>query len=80
MSDISLFPVAGWAVGPIPKLGLATIKFDFLTHPLQKPEEANEGRYYALTPAQLRELIQKMQSALERLENSPEQAPEGPRH
>jgi hypothetical protein len=80
MSDISLFPVAGWSVGPIPKYGIATIQFNFLTHPLQKPEEANEGRHYALTPDQLRELIQKMQSALDLLESSVAEAPEGPAH
>ncbi|QDQ87716.1 hypothetical protein FMZ60_09015 [Alcaligenaceae bacterium SJ-26] len=80
MSDIPLFPVAGWAIGPIPSYGIATIKFDFLTHPLQKVEEANEGRHYALTPAQLRELIQKMQSTLDVLENTVEQAPGGPAH
>lgn len=80
MSDIPLFPVAGWMVGPIPRLGLATIKFDFVTNALQRPEEANEGRHYALTPLQLRELIEKMQSALDVLESAGEQAPEGQRH
>jgi len=78
MSDIPLFPVAGWTVGPIPRLGIATIKFDFLTNSLQSPAQANEGRHYALTPAQLRELMQRMQSALDVLESSGEQGPEGP--
>lgn len=80
MSDIPLFPVAGWTVGPIPRLGLATIKFDFLTNTLQSPDQANEGRHYALTPLQLRELIEKMQLALLALERVGEQAPEGPKH
>lgn len=78
MSDIPLFPVAGWTVGPVPRLGVATIKFDFLTNTLQSPDQANEGRHYALTPAQLRELIQKMQSALDVLESAGEPGALGP--
>lgn len=80
MSDIPLFPVAAWTVGPIPRLGVATIKFDFLTNPLQRPDQANEGRYYALGAAQRRELIEKMQSALHALESSDQQGLEGQTH
>ncbi|WP_175133466.1 bssS family protein [Achromobacter xylosoxidans] len=78
--NIPLFPVANWTAGPVPQLGLAVIKFDFLTNPMQRPEEANPGRHYALTPAQLRDLIEQMQSALRTLETSATPAPPGQTH
>jgi len=78
--SIPLFPVSAWTVGPVPTMGLAVIKFDFLTNPMQPPEEANPGRHYALTPAQLRELIEQMRSALQKLESDVPQAQPGPTH
>ncbi|WP_161800438.1 MULTISPECIES: bssS family protein [Achromobacter] len=78
--NIPLFPVASWTAGPVPQLGLAVIKFDFLTNPMQRPEEANPGRHYALTPAQLRDLIEQMQSALQKLESGAPQGQPGPTH
>lgn len=78
--NIPLFPVARWTAGPVPQLGLAVIKFDFLTNPMQRPDEANPGRHYALTPAQLRELIEQMHSALHVLETSEPPKSQGPNH
>lgn len=78
--QIPLFPVAAWTVGPVPKLGYAVIKFDFLTNALQSPAQANPGRHYALQPAQVRELIERLQSALQVLESTGEATSPGPTH
>lgn len=78
--NIPLFPVAGWAIGPLPSYGAVTVKFDFLTSPMQSPQDANEGRYYALTPQQATELAHKLLEAARRLEMIEPQAPPGPQH
>lgn len=78
--NIPLFPVAGWAIGPIPAHNAVVVKFDFLTNLMQSPEEANEGRHYLLTPQQATELAQKILEAVHRLETIGAQAPLGPQH
>lgn len=78
--QIPLFPVAAWSIGPVPSLGLVTIKFDFLTNLMQDSNTPNPGRHYALTPAQAQELVTKIQSALHVLENTSPQAPLGHAH
>lgn len=78
--DVPLFPVAGWEIGPLPSLGVVMIQPHFLTHPMQRPEEANSGRRYVLTPQQALELAGAIQRALQKLEsNGPPGAP-GPKH
>ena len=81
MTDsIPLFPVASITTGPVPSLDLVTIRFDFLTHSMQRPEEANLGRHYALTPSQARELAAQMEKALRILETASSQGKAGPTH
>ena len=79
MDDIKIFPVANWRVGPIPSMGIITICPSFLTHSMQGPEEANPGRYYALTPIQARDLIADLQKALAQIPAA-STPPGGPRH
>lgn len=79
-NDVALFPVAGWEIGPIPSLGLVMIQPHFLTHPMQRPEEANAGRRYALTPLQARELSDALQRALAKLESAGPPTGSGPKH
>ncbi|AZY52217.1 bssS family protein [Bordetella avium] len=79
-NEIPLFPVAAWEVGPLPTIGLAAIKFDFLTNPSQPLQEANPGRHYVLTPIELRALIRKLEETLHVLETSEPTAPQGPQH
>ncbi|WP_167670705.1 hypothetical protein [Allopusillimonas ginsengisoli] len=69
---VQVFPVTAWTVGPVPRLGFAVMKFNFITSPMQKIEESNEGPNYALTSAQMRELIEQMQIALDVLDDSGE--------
>ena len=78
-SDIPIFPVAGWQQAALPDKGVFVLEFNFLTHHLQHPSEAQEGRFYALTQPQLRALIADAQKALQTLESSAEKAPPGRR-
>jgi hypothetical protein len=77
--DIPTFPVTAWEVRSVPSYDLVIVKFAFLVHSLQRMEEANPGRNYALTRTQLRELIPVLQSALQRLESSGSPPPPSPR-
>lgn len=78
--DIPVFPVASISVGPLMSHGAITIRLDFLTHPLQAPEDANAGRHYALTPPQARALIEQIGRALAKLESGPPQGTGLPKH
>ncbi|NYT36645.1 hypothetical protein [Allopusillimonas soli] len=71
---IPIFPVTAWTVGPVPRLGFAVMKFDFIASPKQKIEEASEGPNFALTATQLRDLIQQMREALDVLESTDDSA------
>lgn len=73
--NIPLFPVAELTVGPVPAYGIVVIRPDFLTHMTQRPEQAQQGRTYALTPTQARFLVSRLQKALATLENVAPQAP-----
>ena len=73
MDEIPLFPVAVIAVGPIKAYDAITIRLDFLTNPLQKPEEAQTGRHYLLTPKQAENLVEQIRSALQILSTSSSQ-------
>ena len=78
--DIPLFPVASWQLGPVPSLGIVTFRPNFLTNLSQRPDEANEGRYYALTPVQVQGLIQDLSAALEKLQKAEFQPVPGHKH
>lgn len=79
-NEISLFPVAGWQIGPVPTHDIIALKFQFLSHALQKNEEAQESQMFAMTPAQGRELIERIQAAIDVLEKSDSQGSAFPRH
>ncbi|WP_185856306.1 bssS family protein [Vreelandella populi] len=79
-NNISLFPVSGWQIGPVPLHDIIALKLHFLSHPLQKNEEAQESQMFAMTPAQGRELIDRIQAAIEVLENSDAQGSGLERH
>jgi len=78
--SIPLFPVAQLTVGPVPRLGLVVIRPDFLTTLMDRPQDAQQGRTYALTPLQAQHLVQQIQSALATLQNAPSQDAQGPKH
>ena len=77
-SNLPLFPVSGWEIGPVPRLGLLIVRFEFLSHSLQKLTEADPGRRYALQPEQARKLITALQDSLRQLDNTVPGAPPGP--
>jgi hypothetical protein len=78
--DIPLFPVASWQLGPIPRLGLISLCPNFLTNLSQRPEEANQGRHYVLTPKQAQDLINDLTLALQNLQKSAPEAHLGQKH
>lgn len=81
MSDeIPLYPVSGWEIAPIPAYGALFIRPAFLSHPTQKPEEADPGRRYLLTAAQARELRDAIDRTLHLLESGAPQGTGLPKH
>ena len=78
--DIPLFPVTNLTVGPIPRLGIVMLRPDFLTNYMQKPADAEFGRSYAMTPVQVRGLVELLESALLKLEAAPPPTGLGPLH
>jgi len=75
-----VFPVSKWHIGPVIRLEMVVVRFEFLSHPLQKPAEADPGRNYALSPTQTRMLIKELERSLDQLEKFGPQAPEGQKH
>ncbi len=69
-ANIPIHPIASWQIGPVFTHGVVTFCLNYLDHPNQKPEDANPGRYYALTPPQVLDLIADLQKALAKLEIS----------
>lgn len=61
-------PLSVWHVEAIPSHELAFIRFGFFGSPYQKPDETTWGRRYALSPAQIRELIDDLECARRQLE------------
>jgi len=76
-NEIQMFPVTGWEIRTVPAYDLLAVTLPFLAHPLQKLEEANPGRTYALTRTQAGELRDAIDRALRSLESAgPQSAPD----
>jgi hypothetical protein len=54
--QIPIFPVAAWTINAVESLGVLLVRLDFLSHSMQKLEEAQIGRNYALTLKQVEAL------------------------
>jgi hypothetical protein len=78
--NIPLFPVTEWKIGPIPSMQIIAFRPSFLSHSMQPISEAQPSRFYALTPAQARDLISEMQKALHVLESTGYEAMPGEKH
>lgn len=61
-------PSSVWHLETMAAHGLGFIRFGFSGSPYQQPDETTWGRRYALSPAQIRELIDELQSALRQVE------------
>lgn len=66
-----LFPVITWEVGTIAEYDGAFIRPAFLAHALQKDAEADPGRRYLWSRAQLKRLNIQIAEAIHRLETNP---------
>ena len=65
MTDTHLFPAVGWELKYIDQYDTLIIRFPFLSSPMQKLEEADPGRWYALQPQQARELAERILAQLD---------------
>lgn len=77
---IPLFPVTTIAIGPVYTHGVVTVRFGFVTNLKQPIEKANPGRHYALTPDQVKYMIERLGSALHQLQSAAHQPPPDPKH
>jgi len=78
--EIPLNPIAGWQVGPISAHRAVMLRLDFLTHPMQRPDEAHQTPQLVLTAPQAQELAEALQRAAGRATSG---GPEGagvPKH
>lgn len=78
--DIPVLPVAGWQAGPLPGYDALVLKFQFLSSPMQKLDEAQESQFFAMQPNMVRNLISDLTKHLETLEKSGVQSPLEKKH
>ena len=58
--EITLSPVVGWQVGPIQAYEAVMLRLDFLSHALQRADEAHPSPNFVLTAAQALELSETL--------------------
>ncbi len=58
--EIPLSPVSGWQTGPIAAYEAVMLRFDYLTHVTQRPDEAQQTPHLVLTAAQALELSEAL--------------------
>jgi hypothetical protein len=80
MDELPLFPLVGFEVQIVPKLGILFIRLPFLTSPLQPIEQADPGRRYAIHPRQAREIARSILEAADALESAGGQGEGMPKH
>jgi len=66
---IPLFPVVGFEVRFMPSNGWIFIRLPFISHAMQRPEEADPGRRYAFSPRQARQLADGILEELAKMES-----------
>ncbi|WP_129991865.1 bssS family protein [Rahnella sp. CFA14(1/10)] len=79
-SDIPIFPIAGWKIGPLPGYDALVMKFQFLTSPIQPIEEAQETQFFGLTPDIARALISELQKHIDTVEKFDSSVPTSEKH
>lgn len=72
--EIDAFPVTGWNIRTVPAYDIILLNLEFVASSMQSVDTPNPGRNYALTQAQVRELIVVLQRQLARLESAGPQA------
>lgn len=78
--DLALCPVTTYVVAPIQAYGAVLMRLDFLSHPMQDPKEAHQGRNYLLTVAEARKLAQRTLAVCAELESGETPTGPGPKH
>lgn len=67
--DLLMFPTIGWEMMTVPKEGLVSIRFSFLTPEMQHLSKAEQGRAYVMHTEQARELRDALSSAIQRVDD-----------
>lgn len=67
--DVPLSPVAGWQTGIVSSYGVGILTLKYLVSPMESLAQAHSSPTFALMPAQLLELGQKLIELAGRLEN-----------
>ena len=58
--SIALAPVAGWQIAPISAYEAVMLRLDYLTHAMQRPDEAHQTPHFSMTAAQALELSEAL--------------------
>lgn len=74
-NEVATFPVANQSVVAYTKHQVILMRLGFLSHAMQKDDEADPGRIYALSPAGARNLAQSILKALDEMESAPFETP-----
>ena len=80
MDDIPLNPVTAWLAEPIKAHEAITLRFDFISGPMQDPAQATRSPYFLLSAAQAETLARKILAECEALRSADFQAVPGPKH
>jgi len=80
MSEISVFPLAGWDLMEYKGQPVLLFRPKFITGPMQSVDQATDGPLLALTPAMAHELGLKLIEQAQLLETRVETPGEGHRH
>ncbi len=67
--DLLMFPTIGWEIMTVPKEGLISIRFSFLTPEMQHLSKAEQGQAYVMHTEQARELRDALCSAVQRVDD-----------
>ena len=71
VQSIQTFPVAGYTLRSVAAYDALLLRFDYLSHPMQSPDEAHPGRDYMMTRAQAIELRDALSRAIEKMQQAP---------
>lgn len=78
--DIPLHPVTGWIAEPIKAYDAVTLRFNFISSPMQDPANAMQTQFLLLTAPEAERLARKILSTCEWLKTAAFQEAPGPRH
>ena len=79
-NDVVLSPVCGMTTAPILEYGFVMLRLNYLTHPLQTPDQAHASPNFVFQADLARELVSQIERALARLQSGPPPGAGLPKH